>query len=51
MCDPFIMRKIMEVGITMADLDLESYEAAMAWMDAHGDEEIDYTDVLKNLRD
>ena len=24
MCDPFIMRKIMEVGITMADLDLLS---------------------------
>ena len=24
---------------TMADLDLESYDAAVEWMDAHGDEE------------
>ena len=25
---------------TMADLDLEAYDAAVAWMDAHGDEEV-----------
>ena len=25
---------------TMADLDLEAYDAAIAWMEAHGDEEI-----------
>ena len=26
---------------TMADLDLESYDAACAWMDEHGDEVIE----------
>jgi hypothetical protein len=25
---------------TMADLDLEAYDAAIAWMNEHGDEEI-----------
>ena len=25
---------------TMADLDFEAYDAALAWMDEHGDEEI-----------
>ena len=25
---------------TMADLDYEAYDAAEAWMDAHGDEEL-----------